>query len=163
MADITKVEMLHGRENPKLSADRVAQCKERDESKLKIAKKMGVIWLSYPASRLNEHLETKKHPFGYVRLNLTMNFMDINWEKAYDLEQKLLHIKDVARSPGDARQIVSMAYGTPQFKGNVFLAEDKRLTDGIKEEIRQGQLNQLTKYFWGNVQEFLATFKNNQG
>jgi len=160
MSDITKIEMLHGREKPDFSAPQVAWYKEKDESKLKIAEKMGVIWLSYPASRLNEHLETKKYPFGYSRLDLTMSFMDTNWEKAYDLERKLLHIKGV--SQGDARQIVSMIYGTPRFPGKVFLAEDKPLIDGIKEEIWQGSLNQLTEYFWGSVKEFLSTFENSQ-
>ncbi|MEX2490299.1 MAG: hypothetical protein WD425_00915 [Nitrospirales bacterium] len=157
MSDITKVEMLHGCEKPNSSAEQVALYKEKDESKLKIAEEMRVIWLNYPASRLDEHLETGKYPFGYSRMDLTMRHMDTNWEKAYDLEGKLLHINGV--SQGDAKQIVSMAYGIPQFEGKVFLAEDKPLIDGIKEEIRQRKLNQLTEYFWGSVQDFLATFE----
>ena len=93
MSNISKVEMLHGREKPGSSAEQIASYKEKDESKLKITEKMGVVWLSYPASRLNEHLETGEYPFGYSRLDLTLTALDRKWEKAYELEKKLLLIK----------------------------------------------------------------------
>jgi hypothetical protein len=121
---------------------------------------MGVVWQSYPASRLNEHLETREYPFGYSRLNLTLTALDKQWDKAYVLEKKLLLIKDV--SQGDARQIVSMVFGIPLFEGKDFVAEDSRLVNGIKKEIRQGKLNELTGYFFASVQYFLSTFEKAQ-
>ena len=160
MSDISKVEMLHGREKSDSSGEQVERYKEKDESKLKIAGEMGVVWQSYPASRLNEHLETREYPFGYSRLNLTLTALDEHWVKAYEIEKKLLLIKGV--SPGDARQIVSMVFGSPLFEGKDFVAKDKRLVNGIKEEIRQGKLNELTKYFFGSVQDFLSAFENAQ-
>jgi len=159
-SEITKVEMLHGREQPSASPEQVAYYKEKDKSKMMIAEEMGVIWLTYPASRYDEHLEPKNHHFGYSRIDLTARPMDKNWKKAHELEKKLLCIQGKGVSPGDARQIVSMVYGSPLFHGHHFVTEDKGLVARIKTEVQQGKLNELMKYFFGSVQEFLATLEN---
>jgi len=158
MSNISKVEMLHGREKPGSSAEQVATYKKKDESKLEIAESLGVIWLSYPASWADGHLEDKVKPLGYSVADLTHASMGPNWEKADELQKKLLQINK-GTLKGDARQIVSMVFGTPQFKGKTFIAEDEPLVQQIRKEVQQGRPNELSEYFFGSAQDFLAIFK----
>ena len=55
-----------------------------------------------------------------------------------------------------------MVFGNPLFEGKDFVAEDGPLVEGIKEEIHQGKLNELTGYFFASVQDFLSAFENAQ-
>jgi hypothetical protein len=126
MSEISEVEMVQGQQNPKLNADKLSHVREKDRGKLLIAASMGVRWLTYPCSKLDD---------GYSLTNLSFRTASPSWNEASDLERTLEHIRGVSR--GDARQIASWLFGThAEFIGcrpliPVFLSEDEDLVEAL--------------------------------
>jgi hypothetical protein len=126
MSEISEVEMVQGQHNPKLTSDKQSYVREKDRGKLLIAASMGVRWLTYPCSKLND---------GYSITDLSFRTASPSWKEANDLERILEQIPGVSR--GDARQIASWLFGSHAEDIDhrplipTFLSEDKDLIDAL--------------------------------
>ena len=148
MSQITKVEMLQGLENPQLMNTEVEKYSEIDTEKLNIANEIDIIWLSYPCSKSNDN---------YSRSNVSMESSGTQWAKADRLEGELKRIDGV--SPGDARQVVSMKYGTGTSNTTIqfdwFVSNDNNLVESINKEFKQMRLQELVGTHFGTSSDFI--------
>ncbi len=151
MAEITEVEMIIGRENPKVDQERALEIARKDCEKLEIAEKLGVRWLGYPCSKLGDE---------YSRLGVSFRTAKENWSIAADLEHRLKQIKDV--TAGDAQQVVSMVHGFDDadvsFRPAIqwLVTEDAPLCKALRDEVIAGRLPELANVRIGSVPEFVA-------
>ncbi len=151
MSEITKVEMIHGLENPKLDEKKLAKVKAWDEQKLDLTKQMGVRWLSYPCSRFDD---------TYSRWDTSFRFAGPKWEVAMSLEKSLEEVPGI--SVGDARQLVSCCYGSdtenleysPAIK--YFTTEDGDLRSAVKRLREDGGVQELATVATVSTAQLLA-------
>jgi len=92
MSEITEVEMIHGKNNPRINKAKRPLVRTNDQKKLAIAKTMNIKWLTYPCSKLDDN---------YSLFDVSMRFSGPKWNEANRIEEWLLTIEGV--SPGDAR------------------------------------------------------------
>jgi hypothetical protein len=148
MAEITEVEMIIGRENPRIGPDRVAEFIRKDNEKLDIAEKLGVRWLAYPCSKTDDQ---------YSRLDVS--FRPDGSTVAALLEARLEVIVGV--SVGDARQVVSLVHGFDNARVSFrpliqwFVTEDTPLRNALLREVATGQLSELAHFRICTVTEFV--------
>ncbi len=100
MSEISKVEMIIGLENPLIERSQVSTLIQKDENKINITKNLGVKWLGYPCSKLDDQ---------YSRLGVSFRVSGPEWSIASAFEAKIERVLGV--SAGDARQIVSLVLG----------------------------------------------------
>ena len=101
MSEITKVEMIHGENNPRINEAKRCLARINDQKKTAIAKTMNIKWLTYPCSKFDDN---------YSLFDVSARFSGPKWNEANTFEKWLLNIKGV--SQGDARQFVSCIYGS---------------------------------------------------
>lgn len=152
MADITRVEMIIGRENVSINNLKFLDIVKKDEEKVEIIETLGVRWLSYPASKLDDE---------YSRLDETFRLeWESNWDISSAFERRLEKFKGV--SIGDARQIVSMVHGFDRSEKRIwptitwFVSEDAQLCTALRREVKAGQLPELVDVCVGSVSQFVS-------
>ncbi len=151
MAEITEVEMIIGRENPKIDQGRVPEFVRKDCEKFAIAEKLGVRWLGYPCSKLGDE---------YSRLGVSFRLAGPDSLIAAALERRLEQIAGV--SVGDPRQVVSLVHGFDDadvsFRPAIrwLVTEDARLCAALCGEANAGRLPELVNVHIGSVAEFVA-------
>ena len=151
MSEISHVEMLHGRENLKLDPAKKKQMIAKDQAKVEIAKRLGVQWLGYPASKL---------PDPYSRLGVSFRLSGPSTAAANDLESRLEQISGV--SPGDVRQVATAIHGFDS--NNVearpsiewFITEDAPLRTALSTAVSSGKLPELANLRVCSVAELVA-------
>lgn len=138
MSEISHVEMLQGRENPKLDPIKKEQITMKDQAKVEIAERLGVRWLGYPASKLSD---------PYSRLGVSFRLSGCSTTAANDLESRLEQIPGV--SPGDVRQVVTAIYGfdskNVETRPSIewFITEDVPLRTALSIAVSSGRLPEL--------------------
>lgn len=156
MSEITQVEMAIGHENPGISDSKRQQVIEKDKCKLNIAKELGVKWLAYPCSSLNDE---------YSRLGLSWRLAGREYSSAKELEVRLTNIAGV--SVGDVRQIVSFVYGfedkNESFSPVIqwFITDDSRLRTSMQKAVDAGQFPELENRYIVSSVEFFRSVKHN--
>ena len=143
--------MLHGRENLKLDPAKKKQMIAKDQAKVEIAKRLGVQWLGYPASKL---------PDPYSRLGVSFRLSGPSTAAANDLESRLEQISGV--SPGDVRQVATAIHGFDS--NNVearpsiewFITEDAPLRTALSTAVSSGKLPELANLRVCSVAELVA-------
>ncbi len=151
VAEITQVEMIQGRENPRLSANKLAEIKVWDQRKIEIAAEMRAKRLGYPCSKLND---------TYSRLNVSFRTASPVWAKADTLERRLLDCDGV--SEGDARHLVSVVYGpddqNPRNRPAIewVVTEDKSLRNCMNAAIAMGKFPEFMGVRFVSVADFEA-------
>lgn len=153
MSEISKVEMIQGKEKQALTAEKKKDIRLKDESKLSIAQQIGVIWLDYPCSVFDD---------DYSRFDLTFK-LDGN-PNIKILENSLERVDGV--SIGDARQIVSCLYGNCDnrlaqdgISIKWFISEDKRLIKSINKVLSEGKFKELDNLHFVSVDQFISIIK----
>jgi len=148
MSQITPVEMLQGLENPAISAQQAQTYRVRDDKKVRIANGMKVIWLRYPVGKSND---------SYTRTNISASTASPHWIVADQLEQALIALQGV--SPGDARQVAAMRFGTDQSNSTIqfdwFVAHDSDLIQAINLALNLNQLQDLAGIRFGTSTDFV--------
>ncbi|APG23976.1 hypothetical protein [Syntrophotalea acetylenica] len=151
MAEITQVEMIIGRENPRIDPDRIPEFAQRDQAKLAIAERLGVRWLGYPCSKTDDQ---------YSRLDVSFRIAGPDWAIAEAFEQRIEQMPGV--SVGDARQVASLIYGFDDadvsFRPEIqwLVTEDEPLRAALRREINAGQLTELSQIQVVSVAELVA-------
>jgi hypothetical protein len=150
MSEITEVEMIIGRENPKIDAEKAAKLLRKDKEKLSIAKKLGVRWVSYPCGKFDDN---------YSRLNVSLRFAGPESAAADAFERRIEQIANV--SAGDARQVVSLVFGVEDpnaFRPMIrwFVTEDQPLHVALRREVQRGALPELAGIRIASVAEFIG-------
>jgi hypothetical protein len=151
MAEITKVEMIIGRENPLVDESRLVEFEQKDREKLAIAERLGVQWLGYPCSKLNDQ---------YSRLDVSFRPGGPNWSIAAAFESRLEQVAGV--SQGDARQVISLVHGFDDidlsFRPAIqwLVTEDSDLRKALRGQVSAGRLSELANVRVASVAEFVA-------
>jgi hypothetical protein len=151
MSEISHVEMLQGRENPKLDPIKKEQIIAKDQAKVEIAERLGVRWLGYPASKLSN---------PYSRLGVSFRLSGPSTAAANDLESRLEQISDV--SPGDVRQVATAIYGfdskNVETRPSIewFITEDAPLRTALSIAVSSGKLPELANLRICSVAELVA-------
>lgn len=150
MSEITEVEMIIGRENPKVDAEKAAKLLRKDKEKLSIAKRLGARWLSYPCGKFDDN---------YSRLNVSLRFAGPESAAAEAFERRIGHIPNV--SAGDAPQVVSLVFGAEDplaFRPTIgwLVTEDQPLHAALRREVQLGKLPELVGIHIASVAEFIA-------
>ncbi len=146
IAEITPVEMLHGREKVAAESVKLARASAKDDQKNDICTAMRARYLAYPCSKVDD---------TYSRLGMSFRTAGPNSEDANRLEQKLLGIKGV--SAGDARQLVSCAFPTNAATVGLsvtldwFVAEDAELVEAVVRAVAAGALPELAHLSFGST------------
>lgn len=150
MSEITEVEMIHGKNNPRINDAKRCLIRTNDQKKLAIAKTMNIKWLTYPCSKLDDN---------YSLLDVSMRFSGPKWNEANTFEKWLLTIEGV--SPGDARQVVSCICGSdvnaldemPVIEW--FLTEDLALRSALINVKSESKISDFSQMKIGTVSEFV--------
>ncbi|MBA7573587.1 hypothetical protein ES708_15385 [subsurface metagenome] len=150
MSEITKVEMIHGKNNPRINEAKRCLARTNDQKKTAIAKTMNIKWLTYPCSKFDDN---------YSLFDVSARFSGPEWNEANTFEKWLLNIKGV--SPGDARQVVSCIYGSdvnaldkkPVIKW--FLTEDSALRSALINVKSKSKISELSQMKISSVSGFV--------
>lgn len=150
MSEITEVEMIHGKNNPRINEAKRCLARTNDQKKLAITKTMNIEWLTYPCSKLDDN---------YSLLDVSMRFSGPKWNEANRFEKWLLTIEGV--SLGDARQVVSCIYGSdvnaldkkPIIEW--FLTEDSALRSALINVKSKSKISDFSQMKIGSVSEFV--------
>jgi hypothetical protein len=151
MAEITQVEMIIGRENPRVDRSRIAEFVKKDREKLAIAQRLGVRWLGYPCSKLDDQ---------YSRLDVSFRLAGPDWPIAEAFERRLEQMPGV--SAGDARQVASLVHGfddaNVSFRPAIrwLVTEDASLHAALRRGISAGNLAELSQVQVVSVAEFVS-------
>ncbi len=151
MSEITKVEMVHGKNNPKINEAKRCLVTAYDQRKLSIVKRMNIKWLTYPCSKYDDN---------YSLFDVSARYSGPEWDEANIFEKWLLNIEGV--SVGDARQVVSCIYGSdvnaldnkPAIKW--FLTEDSDLRSALINKVKsKSKIFKFSQMKIGSVYEFV--------
>lgn len=151
MAEITRVEMIIGQENPSVNPSRIPEFDQKDKEKLAIAKRLDVRWLGYPCSKIDDQ---------YSRIDVSLRIEGPEWSMAENFERRIKQISGV--STGDACQIVSLVHGFDDENLSLrpaiqwLVTEDEPLRKALGRLKDLGQLTELSQINIISVEELVA-------
>ena len=138
MSEISKVEMHHGFKNPNIDEARRQVVEKKDREKLELAEQMKIKWIMYPCSKYKDK---------YSLYEISLRYGGSFWNQANELELTLEALDGI--SIGDARQVVSMIYGSKEEGLNdvdVFVSKDRKLVNGLRDNANRKMLSILSGY-----------------
>lgn len=150
MSEITEVEMIHGKNNPKINEEKRCLVTTYDQRKIAIARTMNIKWLTYPCSKYDDK---------YSLFDVSLRFSGPEWSEANTFEKWLLNFEGV--SAGDARQVASCIYGSDTktlAKKPViewFLTEDSDLRSALIKVKSKSKISKFSKMKIASVSEFV--------